>query len=135
MEDIFFDLKPINSAFEKAKDVLIIMKMSDSSEQNMVFLSKILAALKLEINDCDILRIENATMVGKMLRDYKKVLVFGIYPDILGLNIEISPYRVFYLEDSSILFAHGLQKLISEVELKNTLWKCLQLMFQINQVK
>lgn len=62
-------------------------------------------------------------------RDFKNILVFGITPDQLGLNIEFKLYDILHFEKYRMLVCDSITEIRTVVQKKQMLWARLQEMF------
>lgn len=117
------------------KDVLVIVS-ADDFNTNKELLEKIIKAIPginedlvvtYEINEDDHLKIANIT------RDqFAHVILFGINPKRIGMNLKISGYRFYRTETFSLLLCHKLSKISTEKKYKKALWDALLAEFQPN---
>lgn len=134
MFDYFFHISPKPQKQALLKKVLIVIKKSDNDVLNMQLLSKIMAALKFSLeDDCFVFEVDNAYHLAPLLKEYQKIIIFGIDPEALGLNVPLHYYKINPLEQCTLLFSHPLGELKIDEKKKSSLWKSLQLMFDLNK--
>ena len=124
---------------ENKKAVLIIIRVEELNPELMVFLGKILEAVRLNIKeDIHILNITNHSSISfpqlYHKHAYQYLLCFGLQPKEMGLNIECQLYRSFTLSEVTMLFANNLQDIFNErqqgkKQMAVALWKALQGIF------
>ncbi len=132
MNDFFFQIntKPQNQA--EPKSVLVILKKSDNDVINRQLLEKIMAALKFSlVDDCHLYEVEEDLHLSNVIKGYQKIIVFGLEPKSIGLNMPYHPYKINQLEDRKLLFSHTLGELKIDDKKKGILWKSLQVMFDL----
>jgi hypothetical protein len=115
---------------EEIKSIAVLV--CNASESDLVFLSKILAAVKLDF-DKDILLINSSSLPVfnqfRALPSIDKLLVFGILPADIGLHIMAKPYNLINFNNYSLLFVHALKDISEDVNKKKLLWQQLQVLF------
>lgn len=117
-----------------AKKLLVVVKRSDFSEENKAFLSKVLSAVKFDINsDCRVLILpeKGDYGIGNLLNTEQctSILLFGINPKHIGLSIETFLYAPFKIASFSFLLGQSLEKIKNSTENKKSLWSALQKLF------
>lgn len=100
------------------------------NEEATIFLSKVAAAIGfnfesevqvVQINDNDAFPIRNLKQ-----KNIKVVLLFGIFPKQLELNIDFAPYRVITFSNQKLIFSHSITQVMPKVEYKKQLWEGLK---------
>ncbi len=134
-------LVPDQSVFESAaggfaRQVLLIsLEEPAAATNNRIFLTKVLSAVQLNL-DQDTLFVElpAGQPVGLLMDTRRKkpeyVLVFGVPAPQLGLNMAITPYQPFVFQQMTFLFADALPALEMSKEKKGQLWTALKTMFR-----
>ncbi len=135
---LYFDVQTVqNSDFigDNQKNLLIVIaNEGDKNDANTEFLSKIIAAIKYNLND-DAVRvfIENDAKltVSSSIVQYntKDVLVFGLSNAQLGVFIQQKKYQPFEIQGVRYLFSDNLTEIQTQKELKGALWDALKRMF------
>ncbi len=101
-------------------------------------LSKILGAVKLRIDDVELVNIHNHrdTLV-EILKDklVNQIISFGIELRDLDIQIPLEAYRITRAEGIDILLADSLFELQLNTDKKKMLWQALQGMFFLSQRK
>jgi hypothetical protein len=132
MFDYFFHINTKPQKQDLLKKVLIVLKKTDNDVLNMQLLSKIMAALKFSLEeDCLMYEVEEDCHLSGLMKKYEKIIIFGLDPSALGLNMPLQYYKINKLEQCTLLFAHPLGELKIDDKKKSTLWKSLQIMFDL----
>lgn len=120
------------------KHVLIIVNNPDQyflTEQELKFLTTILAACQLSMDDVAIVNLSKQEQaVYKELIAYFKsriVLLFDLQPSVFGLPMNFPYYQIQPFAGSSFLYAPSLDTLEKEIEEKKKLWSSLKRLFNI----
>lgn len=121
--------------FSKEKGMILYFSNKEQQEMpadDKAFFSKILAAIKVDIEQIAIINIDYVHLpfyevVNKV--DPKKFICLGIHPNKVQLNIDVKPYKVLHLNEREILFGHALKNIAADAVLKKHLWVALQEMF------
>ncbi len=100
------------------------------TEENQLFLSKIMLAIQLDLNkDIDLYEAQIQYKDLCKDADYTTLLIFGYTPQMLGLNIQINNYQIVKFKHTHLLFAHDLETISTDISKKKLLWQQLQLLF------
>ena len=127
------DLCTISGAFEQK---VIVVLMEDDFKAAQSFLEKMMGAAKINLlQDTLMIQINHQNKVN-IAAELKKrrpeqVLVFGILPDQLCLNIVALPYAPVYFLETKFLFADRLSALEPDKNLKTKLWSAMQVVFNL----
>jgi DNA polymerase III psi subunit len=117
---------------DTTKKPLLVVVQSPSVE-DMVLLSKILKAVKMDLEDIDLLdvgKLTAETLDHKMAQiAVSHLLTFGVPLPKLNLNVLLTPYQIKEDRGVKFLFADALSDLQNDNTRKALLWKCLQAMF------
>lgn len=112
-----------------------IFLLYDAKEaEQLPFLSKILAAVKLELAK-DLLVLEGQTTSTFSFFDLKdqqnigKAIIFGYAPNKLGLHLQINKYELTTINGCQFLFADTLENISTDKLLKGKLWGALKVLF------
>lgn len=117
-----------NAIVENHKMLFLINE--ELNEEATIFLSKVAAAIGfnfesevqvVQINDNDAFPIRNFKQ-----KNIKVVLLFGIFPKQLELNIDFAPYRVISFSNQKLIFSHSITQVMPKVEYKKQLWEGLK---------
>ena len=131
----FSETSPHVSAVSGAVPLCIVLDSKKISDQkSLSLLAKILPAIQAEL---DLEKVERVLLDGvsrvsihTIVEQIKspKVLVLGISPATLGLNL--SPnylYQPYCFKGKQLVFTHTLELLDANISLKKILWRCIQL--------
>ncbi len=135
-----FPLEEVREAIKNAvgsnqKKLAVVLEASTDSKENLEFLSKILAAIKVDMaNDVLLLKITPQRGFSfaelKALCPVEYLLGFGGHPTQCGIHALIEPYRGTSLLNTQILWADSLDKIAQQQDLKKALWLQLKEMFK-----
>lgn len=152
MNNLFFDFPlfpasdelpaPEFCSGENQKNILIILKWESAIDELKPFLSKVLTAVKLDIEK-DVFIInktpENNIGFNALLKEYtfRHIIIFGILPHELGLHFKLSTYEALSHRDQVYLLADALVDIYAErqsggKEKAGALWNSLKSIF-VNQ--
>jgi len=111
--------------------VFVFVKEEDFTADNKTLLTKILQAIKLDINkDVQILLLksgQNAYIIDKMnLEEQNLFIAFGLNAKRLGLQTRTIPYKWMAFDNLKVLFSHTISDLQTNVNNKKQLWGLLQ---------
>jgi len=111
----------------------VVLNVSDWTDQTKELLLKMLKAVKLNDNQFQIIPVSSDKSISSesliSLSENCKILVFGLTPKDIHMNIKAVLYQTTKLEGASILFSDSLSTLIQKPELKKPLWTALQTIF------
>lgn len=119
---------------ENHKKVLVVCQDTEANPELLGLLKKILGAVQLDIDkDITLLRAKKGTsysFIGARTKiAFERMLVFGLPPTQLGLNIQTQTYAIITIENCQLLFSDALTLIASDKRLKAALWSNLQLLF------
>ncbi len=131
-------LPPINFLGGNKKQILIVAANADTpflTDNELTFLTNILAACKLGLDDVAIINKEHLPTVNyetiiEMLQS-KIVLLFNIDPLAFGLPIHFPHFQVQQFNSRVYLCAPSLNDIEQEKTLKAKLWAGLKTLFQL----
>ncbi len=114
---------------------VVLLKATESSDKDKELLSKMLGAVKRSMDDTTLITVseeEQGQSIAGLFENHaiQQILVFGISPKDLGLNIKARLYQPQTMHDKQILFSHGLPAIIQKPEYKKPLWEALQQVFK-----
>lgn len=141
-EEELYDLKdkgvppPItdNSTSNKKIAVVVDYAPSNFPPSEKQLLEKILGAVKANMAEVQIIHAQSEPFSFTALQNrmaFNKLIVFGLKPAALGLNIRLGSYQLTQFRESQLLFADGLNLIATDVKRKTYLWRTLQKMFEI----
>jgi hypothetical protein len=121
-----------------SKQILIALQYNDISylpDYDLKFLSGILSACKLSLNDVAIINIKNHAEANyKIVTDQLKskiVLLFDITPDAFGLPLNFPAFQLQAFDGATYLYAPSLMQIENDKALKTKLWTSLKRLFNI----
>lgn len=137
LSDTIYNLAPsLTEASEHAQlhsqgdnGLMLVCKSADYTDETKEMLSKMLGAIKREVERTTICTTHaDQVSISDLLSAHKinALLVFGINPAHLGLNISIPPYQVVDMEGLKIILSHPLTTILNDKAKKISLWQCLQ---------
>lgn len=112
------------------KDV-IIATASELTSEEKTFLSKILTSIKLDLKDVVLVNLKNSPPFHQLKSKFqvKRVVLFGLTPAQLGLNIAHENYQPLHFMNTVILPADSLQTIHDNDSSKTQLWKAMKKIF------
>ena len=115
------------------KQVSILISSNEKTNDNIQLLRNILKAIHLNYEeDIHLIQIEDHTdyMLNAYIHKYspKHIILFGLKPNSLGLNMDIVLYRLTNINNAQWLFADPLNDISVNKSLKKALWEALQLL-------
>ncbi len=112
----------------------VVLKDKDWSEDNQNLLNKMLKAIKLEDHEVQLIPLsqeQNFSLSSLPSTDAKTtILIFGLTPTDIQLNIRATKYQLTGLECATLIFSDSLSTLIENPALKKPLWQSLQAAYQ-----
>lgn len=113
---------------------IVVLHESESATTDQELLFKMLKAVKRSVDETQIIVLsdENMGNVGSLLAldQLEQIIVFGLLPQDVGLNVKAKLYRSFQMQGKQLIFSHGLVTLNQKPEYKKPLWEALQQAFQ-----
>jgi hypothetical protein len=119
------------------KNILVIVSHPNIPflpDQELSFLSNILAACKLSIADIGIINntgVNEADLQDIIQLEAKTVLLFGTEPLMIGLPINFPPFQLQQFNKRMYLHAPDLLQIEKDKGLKSKLWNSLKALFAI----
>lgn len=118
---------------QRSNQVLVIIKKSDLTDQNLKTLTDMMMAVKRNLEECTqlILVDESPISINQIINDDKinTLLSFGNLPKQIGMQFTGSPYQVINTEGLKMIIAHTLGDLNQDKAKKIALWQSLQTIF------
>ena len=111
------------------KGIFLFVANENEMESLISFLSKILEALKINLEEdttLTILKPNDNLSFFQNHYDSKHLFLFGVKPKQLGLNINLSNYRLIQLSGVKVLKSDPLSSIQKDEKLKRLLWNCLK---------
>ena len=115
-----------------SKGLVVAVALEEASGGEMETLQKMIAAIRYDINeDVTILRIPSGQQfpLTALEMGWQDLLVFGLSPASVGLQIEHLQEKILFLESRKALFSPSLREINSSIPKKQALWRLLQEMF------
>lgn len=123
---------------DNLKSILVVVNypgISNLPDNDLKFLTGILAACKLSLADVAIVNISNYPLSGykelTALFKSKIVLLFDVTPVDFGLPMDFPHYQIQPFTGNSFLFAPSLNKLENDRTEKTKLWTALKRLFNL----
>lgn len=118
-----------------AQKVMVVLLESDLQKARP-FLEKMMGAAKLNLDQDALLIQFNTLQRANIAAEIKnkapeQVLVFGIPPEMLCLNIEAKKYQPLFFLNTQWVFADNLATLEPDKNLKTALWTAMQVVFKL----
>jgi len=130
--------QPVKFLGNNQKHILIVTSnaaVAFLTDNELVFLTNILAACKLTIADVAIINKEQYTPADYTdvleLLQSKTVILFGVDPLAFGLPINFPHFQLQKFHHYTYLYAPELEEIEQDKNLKTKLWACLKTLFDI----
>ncbi|HRX93556.1 MAG TPA: hypothetical protein P5158_05535 [Chitinophagaceae bacterium] len=129
--------KPELTINTEQKNTVVIVSYPDKTslpEDEKKFLTDILSACKLSMDDVAIINTEENAPDYKMLVDQYKcrnILLFGISPLSIGLPFDFPEFQVQPFQNINYLSSPPLHEMENDKIVKSKLWVCLKRIFSI----
>lgn len=120
---------------QNARHTLIVVMKEAYDEPSANFLAKVLAAVEYELERDTLLLLLSAHvpaaswMALQSSHTIRRVLFFGVSPQLLGLSLMLRPYTAVEWYGVEWLSADALPKLSGQRTLKGALWVAMKPMF------
>ncbi|MGB1242675.1 MAG: hypothetical protein ACPG49_09140 [Chitinophagales bacterium] len=128
-------LKPQKEEIEGRKIAVVVnYSEEDFPKASKGLLEKILKAAKIDMNQVEMRYAKSQACSFNFLHDQfntSKLIVFGLKPTAIGLNIRLGLYQLVNFRDCQILLADDLTRIAEDVKRKTYLWRNLQKMFEL----
>lgn len=135
-------IKPANEITltlgQNRKNILVIVKNEPAGlpgENDLVFLTGILQACKLELDDTVVISLQDYASVGYkiILNQFnsKQVILFGASAADLDLPVLFPDFQVQTVAKTQFLSAPALAAISADKLLKSKLWVCLRRLFNV----
>ncbi len=136
-----FPIREVENVLQAArgsnqKKIAIVLEASTDSKENLAFLSKILAAIRVEMTK-DVLLFNVTPEKGFSLAALKQqcpvdyLLGFGSHPSQWGIHAKVERYHSIQLLGTHLLWADSLDQIAQQQELKKALWQQLKQLFPV----
>ena len=106
----------------------INVEHKDNDELKQLLMN-ILNAINIKVENSYVINISSELTLAYELfsnKDVKKIIAFGIHPDMISLKTNLIPYRVLNILNKNILFSASLKDLTNNKGLKQKLWKSIK---------
>lgn len=120
------------------KQILVVVNNSGIAflpDNELVFLTGVLGACKLSLDDVAIVNFSNHPGMAykEMINHFKSriVLLFDIEPAEFGLPMSFPPYQIQPFAGNSFLYSPSLKELENDRVEKSKLWVCLKRLFNL----
>lgn len=111
----------------------VVILVDDCSDADQALLGKILTAVKLNLNQVDLVRLADLSLMNARTAFSQNLIshfiTFGVALQKIKLEIPLNPYQTKEIKNIRFLFSDALSELQNDVEKKKALWKALQEMF------
>jgi hypothetical protein len=129
----------VNYLGKNRKHILIIVNKGDAAfidEEELQFLSSVLAACKLSLEDISIVNavtLPAGTDYLALLRFFESrhVLLFDVAPQTIDLPFNFPHFQLQQFDQHTYLSAPALKEIKMEKDLKTKLWNSLKMLFNI----
>jgi DNA polymerase III psi subunit len=108
------------------KEIIVVLD-EPATPKELEFLTKILVALKMTIQDVSI--ISKSDFSSDM--NFKKLISFNVGIEKMNPGIKIEKYIMKEHGKAKFLYSDSLEELTEDVKKKKQLWEALQLMFSL----
>ena len=123
---------------ENKKKTLVMVRYADAvhiPDKQLSFLTKLLAACNLNIEDVTILNFHQhkSSAFDKIINHFKPkvVLLFDIAPDEFGMPMKFPQFQVQGYKDAVFVSSPSLEIIEPDKTLKGKLWGCLKKIFNL----
>lgn len=112
--------------------LLVVVDESAFGTEEETMLNNMISAIKFDPkSDISklILKQGQSIILSNLQRDFNNILVFGVIPEQLGLNIEYKLYDILHFEKCRMLICDSIIEIKTVIQKKQLLWAKLQEMF------
>lgn len=112
--------------------LLVVVDESAFGTEEETMLNNMISAIKFDPkSDISklILKQGQSIILSNLQRDFNNILVFGVIPEQLGLNIEYKLYDILHFEKCRMLICDSIIEIKTVIQKKQLLWSRLQEMF------
>ena len=120
------------------KNILIVVNTNEAvhlPDNELAFLTGILGACKLSLNDVSIINMNNHSNASykELISFFKSkiVFLFDIEPTAFGLPVNFQHYQAQAFASTAFLFSPSLKELQNDKLQKSKLWVCLRRLFNV----
>ena len=125
----------------KSYELIVVVRKEELNNMSSNLLNNIIKAIKLPKESSYLtiqFKLEDPCHFSDLKCNYQftKMIVFGLTPKDLGLNINTSLNKLLIFGDHTFLFTSSIEQIIEEQkqgkkQAKIQLWKAIQLLFKI----
>lgn len=126
------DPNDLNIMGQGKKKLLILALMENSHESDLATIKKLVAAIKHDF-ESDLyftwLQPKDKLSLSGLKLNYNRLLLFGVKPEDIGLNINYQTNTIIKMEDLSLIATDSIIQLNANPKVKTALWEKLQVLF------
>ncbi len=114
------------------RSLLVITEADNYDTNEEITLKKLVSAIKFDFdNDIYFIKISKNELISlsNLPIKYSEMIVFGLLPEQIGLNIEYRMYEILPFEHSRIMMSDSIRQMNAIPQNKQQLWVKLQEMF------
>ncbi|MEO7316331.1 MAG: hypothetical protein ABIW47_14170 [Ginsengibacter sp.] len=133
------DKAKISSLGGNKRNIVLVINNKQArflDDQQMEFLSNLLSACKLSMEDISLINYDqNKEVKYEEIIDQfqsQKILIFGVDASELGLPFTIPHFQIQIFNNQTFLLNPALGKILNDISLKKQLWICLKKLFNLN---
>ncbi|WP_044173655.1 hypothetical protein [Flectobacillus major] len=123
--------EPDSIPYNPKHQVLVIVQ--HINEEELAFLTKILNAVNLQINQVDLLdlsKIGNASLKALLTeKSVNQLLTFGVSLFKINLEIPLTPYQTREIQGVKLLYSDALGEIKDDLNCKKALWAAMKILF------
>ncbi len=126
------DKSKIHLEGQGRQKLLCISDADSFGDQEKSTLEKMITAIKYDSEkDIFILTVPQDChlSLSNLGLEYKDILLFGIRPDQIGLQVEYSQYTILHFDQRNVLVCDSIRQINAVPQKKQVLWGKLQEMF------
>jgi len=116
--------------------ILVVVQASAYGDTETTLLTKILGAVHQKISDVQLTQVSEGRHIRVLNKDQADqsslIIVFGITPQMCGLQIDEVPYKRIRIGKETYLFSASLHELPSSPEARRALWVTLKDYFNLS---
>jgi len=127
-----FDQQALKIEGKGLRSLLVITEADSYDTNEEITLKKLVTAIKFDFdNDIYFIKISKNELfsVSNLPLKYNEMIVFGLLPEQIGLNIEFRMYEILPFEHSRIMISDSIRQINAIPQNKQQLWVKLQEMF------
>lgn len=117
------------------KRLVVVIDRDNYDAQEAELLHKMMLAIKYNIKE-DVFLIEvdkkTSLSLANLISVWDNLILFGIPPYNLGLNIQYKPYVILPLEEKNVIYVEDLKSISANNSKKQAIWGLFQKLF-LNQ--